>query len=337
MKERKNQIEPFPQMDFSIDWKKYGHIFLNHWKLILIVSAVIVGLTLIYILIVPPKYQAKAGILAGQSKDISGLRSIAEQFGLVNFDESVLNSPEVYKEIIRSRNLIDVVAKKKFPVSKRDTLLNLVDLYKIKVNERKKDWSEKKISFLLYKKILKSLTIKTDIKTPIVWIFCETIDPLLSATVIEAIIEELDNFNNQVRNVKARKNLEFIEKRLDEIRGELQKAEENLKEFQLENKRITDSPELQLALGRLIRNVKMQEELYITLSKERELAKIEEIKEAPIIDIIETPVPPVIKSYPKIGKIIIFLFFLIPIVNIIVVVNIERILKIKNQVKKNKK
>ena len=79
----------------------------------------------------------------------------------------------------------------------------------------------------------------------------------------------------------------------------LEKAEGDLKVLREKNKRIEKSPDLQLEQGRLVREVRVQEEVYLTLKKELEIVKIEEVKSLPTIRVLDEAVAPIIKSKPN--------------------------------------
>jgi len=60
-----------------------------------------------------------------------------------------------------------------------------------------------------------------------------------------------------------------------------------------------DTPDLQLDRGRLMRNVEVNQQVYITLRQQHELAKIEELKEAPVINILDKGEAAVEKTKPR--------------------------------------
>jgi len=92
---------------------------------------------------------------------------------------------------------------------------------------------------------------------------------------------------------------QFVEERLEQTRAELQEAEEHLREFLDANRRIVDSPALQLEYGRLTREVEVRQEVFITLRQQDEIAKIAEIREAPVINVLDPPEIPVRRSRPR--------------------------------------
>ena len=75
-------------------------------------------------------------------------------------------------------------------------------------------------------------------------------------------------------------------------------AEVKLANFTARNKKIV-TPDLEIERDRLKRNLKVQEEVHITLKKQFELAKIEEQEKKPVIEILEKAAVPLYKSSPK--------------------------------------
>lgn len=91
----------------------------------------------------------------------------------------------------------------------------------------------------------------------------------------------------------------FVDERLGQTKTELQEAEDTLKEFLDANRRIVDSPALQLEYGRLTREVEVRQEVFITLRQQDEIAKIAEIREAPVINVLDPPEVPTRRSRPR--------------------------------------
>ena len=70
--------------------------------------------------------------------------------------------------------------------------------------------------------------------------------------------------------------------------------------------------------GRLVREVRVQEEVYLTLKKEIEIIKIEEVKSLPLIRVLDEAVAPIIKSKPE-GKLIMVVTMFLALVPAVVV------------------
>ena len=69
--------------------------------------------------------------------------------------------------------------------------------------------------------------------------------------------------------------------------------------FKERNRGYEDSPELFMIFSRLFREVEAKKQLYITLQQQLELARIEEVKQTPILHILDYAVPPSRKSSPN--------------------------------------
>ena len=98
---------------------------------------------------------------------------------------------------------------------------------------------------------------------------------------------------------RARRQKSFIEGRLDSVKADLEKAEQALRDFREENRAIQDSPALRMQEGRLLRAVALNEQLYSTLAAQYELAKIEEVKNLPVIDVLDEATPPYRRAKPR--------------------------------------
>ena len=91
----------------------------------------------------------------------------------------------------------------------------------------------------------------------------------------------------------------FIEERIVETRKELELAEEALKNFRDRNRRIENSPSLQLEQTRLVREASVLTGVYTTLKQQLETTKIEEVKESNYVVVLDQPEAPLDRAYPR--------------------------------------
>ena len=87
-------------------------------------------------------------------------------------------------------------------------------------------------------------------------------------------------------------------------------SEEALKVFRDRNRRIENSPALQLEQERLSREVSVLTSVFITLKQQLETTKIDEVKNSDYIIVVDPPNLPLMKSKPNKRKILVFSFFL---------------------------
>jgi len=168
----------------------------------------------------------------------------------------------------------------------------LLNLLKVKGDSREKRLEKG------YKKALKIISTNLDNKTGIVSIFVETDRNWLSKAVADSLIELLIRYNKQTRTSKARENRIFIEEQLKRAEKAFNMAEQELTEHRNKNRRIEDSPELQRERDRLQLEYEICRGNYINFKNEYEMAVLQEVKETPVINILNTPIVPQYKSRP---------------------------------------
>jgi len=138
-------------------------------------------------------------------------------------------------------------------------------------------------------------------------------EPGLAASIANYIAEFVKDFISVEQHREAVKNKSFIYDQRMQAKDELALSEEELTEFRKQHPIALDTPDLQLARGRLIRNIDENQAVYITLRQQYEIAKIEEAKENLLVNILDTAEPAVEKAKPRRTRIIIigFIFSLI--------------------------
>lgn len=99
--------------------------------------------------------------------------------------------------------------------------------------------------------------------------------PLLSKQISESVYKSIINYSNQVTNIKGKEKRSFIEGRLLTVKADLEHAEEKMQTFR-ENNKVLNSPSLILKSDRLERDIRLYAQLYISLSDQLEIAKIDE-------------------------------------------------------------
>jgi len=292
-KENKELMEE----ELEINLLDFLDVIFKRWKLIAKICFCVVFLTVVYSLVKSPIYTAEVTVLppseSGVSGSLSQLRNVAMQFGLTQ-GESSLDSPLMYKKVLESRELINRVVQREYSSPRDKGKKTLIEIYNLSDVEN----TEEKL-YLAYKRLLKSMKIKVDNVSMTLTLSIDAYDPQLAADIANVMVEELDKLNQEIRTAKAKSNKNFIKERLEETKKRLRFAEEALKVFREKNRRVEGSPELLIQQGRLKREIELQQEVFITLTREYELAKIQEVKDTPQIYTLSAAKPPIEKSSPK--------------------------------------
>ena len=270
----------------------YVNVVLKRRWLIIFGVFFCVLLTGIVSKMMAPVYTASAKFLPSKNPEMtSRMGTLIGTSGRVeSFQDNVTS--EYYTELLRSFPFLERIANKKFLSKKSGEETDLVSYYEIEADNE----TERMVKAT--KTIGDNLEISTARTTKVVSLSYSSGEPELSAAIVNAFLKELITYNQDIRDTKAKQNREFIEERLEENRKLLKKAEAELADFTAKNKKIV-TPDLEIELDRLKRNVKVQEEVYVMLKKQLELAKIEEQEKKPVIEIIENASAPLYKSSPK--------------------------------------
>ena len=102
----------------------------------------------------------------------------------------------------------------------------------------------------------------------------------------------MDDYNSRIRRSQAVAEREFLEARLRDARAELRIAEDSLLAFLRENRRVENSPQLTFERDRLQSRVSLRQQVYETLFQAFEQSRIEEVRDTPVITVVERPIRP---------------------------------------------
>ena len=267
-----------------VDWKNILSLLWYSRKFIGIVTSIVTVLAIIISLIIPDSFQSTAVLLPDIDKSklgstSSNLSSLAAMAGVnLGGDVSVVR---LYPTILRSESVLKTVLYSKYHTIKYSDSINLIQYWEIKENNHEQEYE------VALKKLRDGLDVGMDLKTGVLTMSIETEEPQLSADILNNTICIADKFIRIQRNTNASEQRKWIEVRLVEVHADLSKAEDSLKVFREKNRIITGSPQLMLDQERLIRDVQINSAMYVELKRQYELAKIEEIRTTPIINVLD--------------------------------------------------
>ncbi|MDR2580450.1 MAG: hypothetical protein LBC85_05595 [Fibromonadaceae bacterium] len=265
-------------------------------KILALVTAVICFAAAVVYLKVAPKFYETSTKFVYQSaaKQTGNLSAFAALAG-ISLGGSSDDGSAYMEDIIKSRDFLSQFTGREWLIADTnrtaDTLspMTLEEFWRIEIDSTIND-REKFLQAGIIHRILKNkyITYMQDKKTGIITITTMFEDPKLAYEFNVAIFEELNNTLLHKMRFKASENRKFIEERLEEIKRDLKSSEEILLGFRQRNRSWND-PSIQLQESRLMRDVAINQELALQLQKQFELAKIEESKDMPLLDIIESP------------------------------------------------
>jgi uncharacterized protein involved in exopolysaccharide biosynthesis len=134
------------------------------------------------------------------------------------------------------------------------------------------------------------VTAELDRPSSVVTIQVETDNPQLSAGIAQRILDLLNRFNLETRQSQAAAERRFTERRLAEAKLELLEVENRLQAFLEINRDLGTSPLLRFRQQRLEREVEIRQAVVSALAQNYEQARIDEVRDIPLITIVEAPV-----------------------------------------------
>jgi uncharacterized protein involved in exopolysaccharide biosynthesis len=289
----------------------------NLWasrKKFIIFNAIVLILTLAYLIfLTKPYYDSTIEILPDyggkeSSSSLGGLGSLAALTGV-----SATAPTDIYQDLIKSEAVLAPAIYSKYKTEKFPDSVNLIQYFKIKpAKSLPIDLQERDMFLKVYTALTKGKQLITDVDrmTKILTVTVTMPEGQLSADVVNNIAQSLDMYIITKRISYASKQRDYIEKRLMQVKDSLNTAENKLMYFKVQNRVIIQSPELTLEEGRLTRNAEIMNEVYLELSKQLELVKIDEVKNTPILNIKELAQDPIEKTGPKRAITLIIVLFL---------------------------
>ena len=271
-------------------------ILLPIWrerKRILIISIAVGVVTLGVNFLLPKSFKSTATLLPETDKSrLGSLGQFAGLASLAGVNVSGGDVPRLYPAILTSETLLQEVVERRYHTLKYPDSVDLIKYFECNEPTPAENLDK------AIKKLQESMSVSLDNKTNIVTVSVEMEEPQLAADVLNESVDQLDTFLRTKKITSASEQRSWIEERLKQVDQELRDAEETLKNFREKNRRVVDSPTLVLEQQRLARNVEVESTIFVELKKQYELAKIEEIKNISVVNILDEGRAPVKKERP---------------------------------------
>ncbi|MFA5832055.1 MAG: hypothetical protein WDA22_01140 [Bacteroidota bacterium] len=284
----KEVIEKYIQKLWSV---RYKFIVTNIFGIVLV--------TIFIVRFSNPYYDASIVILPDYGAKSSGaLGGLAALAGVSLGDGS--STADVYKSLLNSETVIEPVVNEKYYSTEFPDSINLYTFFNIKVSANIDTAFQQRKRFLdVFRKLQNIVTLFLDNKTRMITLSVRTGEPRISSSIANNLVKSLDSYVRTKRKSNATMQRIYIEKRVLQVNDSLFYAENLLKDFVLRNRVISQSPQLLLEQTRLNRQIQIYQTLVIELTRQLELARIDEIRDAPIINVQEWAGIPVLESGPR--------------------------------------
>ena len=281
-----------PEMQFSF----FGvlRVLFHHRRWLVGVTLAAGILTAAISLFIPNTYTATASLLpSGRGDALSKLKGVTglSFLDLAKGAAGSEGSSELFPSILSSAAVRDAILARRYTYRDGDAV----------VSHTMREYLDAPTQDDARNELTRLTRINSDFKTGVVNLSFESAHPTLSALVAQAYIDELEKFNRTQRTTQAGEYAKYLAGQLAETHSRLTDAESALTGFRLANREWMSStePELREEVARLEREVELSAQMYAFLSQQHEVARGEAQKETPVVQVLDRPSPPELKTGPR--------------------------------------
>lgn len=311
--EEREKLKPKIIVDNTIDFKVIYNILISKSKNILFIGFLfgVAGFGASFLL--NDQYKAEISLYPAKKELTQGLAQF--QSLAVNLGMNAGNNTQSFNipDVVKSRLIATKSASKKWITSDGESI-DLIALWKLNQSSNFFKRSAKIDSLEIFEKAIKKFNDHVDVSedrmTGLIRISTKFQDPYIAASVANFIGNQAELYIQKENSAQSTKEKEFIAERLLVVKNELERTELELKKFKERNRGYQDSPELSMIYSQVFREVEAKKEVYLTLQQQLELARIEEVKQSPILHILDHAVAPTKKSFPNRKLFLIFSSFI---------------------------
>jgi len=275
---------------------------LLRWRVVAwtVVTALVIATAAL--LLVPPVYRSRSSfVTSGGGLKLpgalggGGLAGLASQMG-INAGADPSGSPDFYAQLIDSRELLTRLALSRFADPRSATPDDSATL--LQILEIKKE--RQRAMEIAVKRLGRMLSVGFDNKTNLVTITADAKWPDLSAAIANRAVALVSELNGEQRRSRAGARRSFMQERTDSAQRALDAAERQLREFYQTNRQWNTAPTLVYEEGRLRRQVEVANDMYLTVRREFETARIDEDNHVTLITVVDTAIPPRKSLWPAV-------------------------------------
>jgi uncharacterized protein involved in exopolysaccharide biosynthesis len=264
-------------------------VALRERRTILGITGLGVAITLVVALLRSPTYTTTFSFVPQTTQDAgrAGLANLAGQFGLpLGVIGGAAQSPQFYADLLSTRSILAPIAADSFAASDDRALHVKLSNFLGTSGSNEAVELENTIRALRERVIGSSVATRN---TGVVTVTVRTRSAAVSFGVAARLMEGLNEFNLQTRQSQAGAERRFIEGRLSDARDSLRAAEDALQRFLQSNRQIENFSQLSFGRDRLQRDVTLRQQLVNGLAQQYEDARIREVRDTPVITVIERP------------------------------------------------
>ena len=295
MMNNEKALDSVSDADFSL--VLFVRLFRARWRLIAagFLLGAIIAAGVSYTM--PPIFTADVSLLPRQEEGNSNI--IGQLASLTNLSLSSGTAyEELYGRIITSDRILDAVLDKQWKTKESE---ESQDLYTI-LEYGDKNTTHDRLEREKFKKYLRKNVIIFDRRNTTGFMSISVSlphQPVLAADLANELADQLDGYLQQLSRTRASDQRRFISTRLGQVEQDVASAASLLAEFESKNHLYQTSPTLRSAHSGLERSLEVQTAIWIELKRQYEIAKIDEFKDTAAVEVLDSAIPPNLRSAPR--------------------------------------
>ncbi len=291
-------------IEYAIRLKKsvivYSRRIYDERIRVLAVNATVGLLTVGYLFLIhQPTYESKISLMPdfGSKSPSAGVSALISMAGVGEFSAPT----EIYQNLVTSEAVLKPVLLQSYTNSSSGVTGTLLEHLEVERNQSFPNQELRDRATLISGLgiLREQVEPSIDRATKILTITVTMPDAQLAADVANSLAASLDDYVRSKRKSYATNQVMYLGRRLDEVRDSLAVAEELLRLFRETNRVVGQSPSLLMQQTRMTRNLEILQIVYGELYKQLELARIEEIRDTPVINIREEAQNPIYQAGPR--------------------------------------
>lgn len=263
------------------------------WRLLVVIGLVALATSSGLSLVLAPRFAASASFIAHAGEEArlpSGLAGLASQFGIRSL-EAGSGSPQFYADLMRSRTLLRRMLVTTLPFD--GATRQVIDILKVsdKNAARRLERAERDLSA--------RISVTVDRVTQRVDFSVSMPRPETAKAAADTLLALLDRYNRDILRSQASEKRAFLEGQTVQAAESLRAMEAAMAAFLDRNRSFRGSSQLEFEHDRLARAIALRQDLYLAIARDLDEARIQEVDTRPVITIIDDPLVPADRSWPK--------------------------------------
>jgi uncharacterized protein involved in exopolysaccharide biosynthesis len=241
-------------------------------------------LTLTTALLLPRNWTSASSFIPQSRRTNGDISGFAAQFGVALPGQDATQSPAFYAQLVTGRELLGALVDSNFIV--------LGDTIRLNSALRIRDRDPRILRERTIRELGNRISAVTVPKSGVVRLSVRAPSPELALQLNRRMLDLVNRFNLENRRSQAGAERRFVEKRMVEARAESRVAEDRLQDFLRRNRDFRNSPDLAFQQERLARDATLKQQVYAQLAQSYEQSRIEEVRDTPVITVVEQPERP---------------------------------------------